>query len=88
MNIVGDREYICIRICTAYIETGRTVRSLAKMYECSKSTIHNYLYQYAKDYVNYDMYQSVRARAKQNMLEVYHLGQSENRFSDMHSSLD
>lgn len=84
----GSKEYICERICTTYVETGRTVRSLAKLYKCSKSTIHNYLHNYALDCVSYDLYRQVQARAKQNLLEVYELGCSENRNSDQYGSMD
>lgn len=84
----GSKEYICERICRTYIETGRTIRSLAKMYGCSKSTIHNYLSNYASDCVNYDLYMAVQRRAKQNMQEVYEFGQSENRYSDQYGSMD
>lgn len=84
----GSKDYICERICKTYIETGRTIRSLAKFYGCSKSTINNYLNKYARDCVNYDLYSSVKFRANQNMQEVYRLGQSENRYSDQHGSMD
>lgn len=84
----GSKEYICERICTCYVETGRTIRSLAKFYKCSKTTIHNYLHKYAADCVNYDLYQAVKRRAKQNMQEVYELGCSENRNSDAYGSMD
>lgn len=88
MTIQGGMEYKCIRICTTYVETGRTVRSLAEYYKCSKSTIHNYLMKYARNFVPYDLFQKVRKRAEQNMLEVYMLGQSENRYSDEYGSMD
>lgn len=84
----GSKEYICERICTTYIETGRTVRSLAKLYGCSKSSIGRYINDYAREIVNYDLYDSVKRRAKQNMEEVYQFGQSENKNSDMLGSLD
>lgn len=88
MTIQGDKEYKCLRICTTYVETGRTVRSLAAYYKCSKSTIHNYLMKYAQDNVSYDLYSQVRKRAKQNLAEVYELGCSENRYSDAYGSMD
>ena len=88
MTIQGDKEYKCIRICTTYVETGRTVRSLARLYKCSKSTLHNYLCKYAQDLVPYDLFKQVRKRAKQNMAEVYELGCSENRWSDQYGSMD
>ena len=88
MNINGSKEYICERICKTYIETGRTVRSLAKHYDCGKSTIGNYLFKYAKDLVSSDLYRQVRNRAKWNMQEKYELGQSENRYSDCYGSMD
>ena len=84
----GSKEYICERICTTYVETGRTIRSLAKLYGCSKSSIGRYINDYARDIVNYDLYDSVKRRAKQNMEEVYQFGQSENKNSDMLGSLD
>jgi hypothetical protein len=84
----GSKEYICERICRTYIETGRTVRSLAGLYGCSKSTIHNYLSKYASDCVSYGLNRAVRSRAKQNKLEVYEFGQSENRYSDQYGSMD
>ena len=86
--MAGSKEYICERICRAYTETGRTVRSLANLYGCSKSTIHNYLSKYASDCVNYDLNRAVRNRAKQNLQEVYEFGQSENRYSDQNGSMD
>ena len=88
MNIIGDKAYKCLRICTAYVETGRTIRSLAKQYNCSKTTIGRYLHDYAADLVDYSLYQSVKSRAKQNMKEVYYCGRSENAYSDELSSLD
>ena len=88
MNINGDKSYICERICRTYIETSRTVRSLAKHYGCSKSTIHNYLTKYASDLVDYSLLQKVRNTARQNMMEVYLYGQSENRYSDQYGSMD
>ena len=84
----GSKEYICERICRTYVETGRTVRSLALQYKCSKSTIHNYLSMYAKDYLDYDLYKRVRRRATQNRREVYEFGQSENRYSEEYGSMD
>lgn len=84
----GSKEYICERICRTYVETGRTVRSLASFYGCSKSTISNYLFRYAADCVPYELYQAVKRRAKQNMQETYYLGQSENRYSDECGSMD
>ena len=88
MNIKGDKEYKCIRICTTYIETGRTIRSLAKLYNCSKTTIHRYLNEYARKLVPYDLYQSVLRRSVENMYERYNLGCSENRYSDELGSMD
>lgn len=87
MNIKGSREYICERICTTYVETGRTVRSLARHYGTSKSTI-GYWLKRARDLVSYDLYQAVKWRARQNRQEVYELGQSENRYSDSYGSMD
>ena len=88
MTIQGDKEYKCIRICTTYVEKGRTVRSLANVYRCRKSTSGNCLNKYAQDNVPYELFKQVRERAKQNMLEVYELGCSENRLSDAHGSMD
>lgn len=88
MNITGSKEYICERICRTYVETGRTCRSLAKLYGCSKSTIGNYLFKYSSDLVPYELYNRVRKRARQNMKEVYYFGCSENRYSDEHGSMD
>lgn len=88
MNIIGDKEYKCLRICTTYIETGRPIRNLARHYKCSKSTIGKYLKDYAQDLIPSDMYQQVRNRAKQNKLEVYMLGCSENRYSEQYGSMD
>jgi len=88
MNISGSKEYICERICKTYIETGRTVRSLALHYDCGKSTIGNYLFKYAKDLVSSDLYKQVRYRAKGNMEETYYFGASINRYSDEYGSMD
>ena len=87
-KIDGSKEYICERICKTYIETGRTIRSLAEYYGISKSMVGKYLKDYAQDLVPHDLYRKVRARAKQNMSEVYELGCSENRYSDEHGSMD
>lgn len=84
----GSMESICERIATTYIETGRTMRSLAKLYKCSSTTICRYLNEYASDHLNYDLYRAVRYRAKLNREEVYEYGQSENRYSDQVGSLD
>lgn len=86
--ISGSMQYKCERICMTYIETGRTIRSLANLYKCSKSTIHNYLFKWAKKYVSYDLYQQVRQRAKQNMQETYYFGKSENSESSAVGSMD
>lgn len=84
----GSLDYICERIATAYVETGRTMRSLAAEYKCSPATICNYLNKYASNHLSYDLYQRVRNRAKWNMQETYMLGQSENRYSDQLGSMD
>lgn len=86
--IKGSMLYKCERIATTYIETGRTMRSLASQYKCDVHTIHRYLHDYAMKYLSYDVYQQIKARAKQNMQEVYYLGQSENRYSDELGSMD
>lgn len=84
----GSLDAICERIATAYIETGRTMRSLASDYKCSPSTICNYLNKYAADHLPYSMNRQIRNRAKWNMQETYMYGQSENRYSDQVGSLD
>ena len=84
----ASKDYICERICKTYVETGRTVRSLASLYNCSKSTVHNYLHKYAQDCVSFELYKQVQARAKQNLAEVYEIGRSENRDSDAMGSMD
>ena len=88
MKIEGSMQYKCERICTTYIETGRTIRSLADFYGCSKSTISNYLGKWAEKYVSYDLYKQARERAKLNMAETYYYGQSENRNSSAVGSMD
>lgn len=86
--IKGSMQYKCERICTTYIETGRTIRSLAKSYKCSKTTLHNYLSKWAEKYVSYDLYQQVRQRAALNMKETYMFGRSENYDSSQLGSMD
>lgn len=86
--IKGSMQYKCERICRTYIETGRTMRSLAQQYKCDVHTIYRYLTDYAINYIDYDLYRQVRERAKQNMKEVYYFGQSENRYSDELGSMD
>ena len=88
MNITGSKEYICERICRTYVETGRTCRSLAKHYGCGKSTIGNYLFRYSADLVPYELRKAVLERARQNKLEFYELGRSENCYSDEYGSMD
>lgn len=84
----ASKEAICERICTTYVETGRTVRSLAGLYGCSKSTIHNYLHKYAQDCVSYSLWRDVRRTAKENMQQVYEYGSSNNRNSEDVGSYD
>lgn len=84
----SNKQHLCERICKMYVETGRPIRSLASYFEMSKSSIGRYLKDKASDLVSYDLYNKVMNRAKQNMLEVYELGQSENRYSDAISSME
>lgn len=84
----ASKEAICERICTTYIETRRTVRSLAALYGCSKSTIHRYLHNYAQDCVSYDLYRSVQTVARDNTEEAWFQGESSNRWSDKVGSYD
>ena len=88
MNIKGSKEYKCKRICTMYVETGRTIESLAKYYDCSKSSIGRYLLDYAIDYVDYDLFKKVRERALQNRREVCWYGKSLKHNSDAIGSLE
>lgn len=88
MKINGSIQYKCERICRTYVETGRTMRDLAKQYKCDVHTIYRYLTDYAYKYVNYNLYLQVRERAKQNMKEVYYFGQSNNRYSSQLGSMD
>lgn len=84
----SNKEYLCERICRMYIETGRTIRSLATYFHMSKSDVGRYLKNYSSDLVSYDLKSQVEKRAKQNMLEVYQLGCSENRYSDQLGSME
>lgn len=84
----GSMDYICERIATTYIETGRTMRSLASEYRCSPATICNYLNKYARNHLPYDMYKQVQSRARLNKNEAYENGRSENYYSDELGSLD
>lgn len=84
----GSKAYIVERICRTYVETGRTVRSLARLYNCSKTSIERYINEYAQDTIDRDLYCQVRRRAIQNKQEVYEFGCSENRNSDMLGSMD
>ena len=88
MKISGSKQYKCLRICTTYISTGRTMQSLADQYKCSKSTIWRYLREYAYEIVDYDMYKAVEDRIKQNKREVYEWGQSINRYSSQLGDMD
>lgn len=84
----SNKEHLCERICRMYVETGRTVRSLAKYFKMSKSELGRYLHDYSSDLVSYDLKSQVEKRAKQNMAEVYEFGCSENRFNDSIGSME
>ena len=84
----GSLDYICERIATTYIETGRTMRSLASEYRCIPATICNYLNKYARNHLPYDMYKQVQSRARLNKNEAYENGRRENYSSDALGSLD
>ena len=84
----GSMQYKTERICRTYIETGRTIRSLADLYKLSKSTIGKYLLNYASKYVDYDLFTQVRERAKQNLNERNQFGRSLNYDSSMVGSMD
>lgn len=78
---MGSMEAVCERIVTTYIETGRSVRSLAQLYGVSKSTIGRYINEYARDNVNYNLFQQARRQAKINRSQ----GADEN---DLMGSMD
>lgn len=61
---MGSMETVCERILTTYVDTGRSVRSLAALYRCSKSTIGRYIKDYAEDLVPYSLYKQGRLEAK------------------------
>lgn len=84
----SNKEYLCERICRMYVETGRTVRSLAQHFHMSKSQVGRYLKNYSSDLIPYDLKQQVESRARQNMIETYQLGCSENRWSDQLGSME
>ncbi|MEG1565385.1 MAG: hypothetical protein RR342_01420 [Bacilli bacterium] len=84
----GSKEYICERICTTYIETGRTMKSLAGLYRCSKTSIHRYLTTYARECVSYDLYKQVQSRIRQNLEERNNFGRSGNCYNDSYGSMD
>lgn len=63
---MGSQEAVCERIITAYIETGRSVRSLASYYGVSKSTIGRYIKDYAAELMPFYVYQNARKQAKWN----------------------
>ena len=84
----GDMTYICERIAKTYIETGRTMRSLAKLYRCSVTSIYRYLKEYSQQYLDWDLYRQVNLRSTLNKQEVYLLGQSENRYSSALGGMD
>lgn len=64
---MGTKSEVVERIITTYIETGRSVRSLAKMYGCSKSTIGRYVCEYARELCPYDLYSKARQVAVRNL---------------------
>ena len=64
---MGSKAEVCERILTTYIETKRSVRSLARMYGCSKSTVGRYIKQYAMDLMPYSMYEEARKVANKHL---------------------
>lgn len=84
----SNKEYLCERICRMYVETGRTIRSLATYFKMSKSELGRYLKNYSSDLVSYDLKSQVEKRAKQNVREVYEFGCSENKYSDEIGSME
>lgn len=65
---MGGKGTVCERIVTTYLETGKSVRDLAKQYGCSKSTIGKYLNEYAYECLPYNVYMQVRRHAKENRM--------------------
>lgn len=57
---MGGKATVCERILTTYIETGRSVRSLAAFYGCSKSTVGRYIKDYAEVEAPYHLYEKAR----------------------------
>lgn len=64
---MGSKCEVAERIVTTYLETGRSVRSLATLYGCSKSTIGRYINEYARDLLPYSMYSRARYQAMCNL---------------------
>lgn len=63
---MGPKVDCVERIVTTYIETGRSVRSLAGLYGCSKSTIGRYINEYAQQEAPHYLYQMARDQAAHN----------------------
>lgn len=64
---MGSKVSCVERILTTYVETGRSVRSLAAFYGCSKSTIGRYINEYAREEMSYHMYEQARRQARANL---------------------
>lgn len=64
---MGGKATVCERILTTYIETGRSIRSLAAFYGCSKSTIGRYIKDYAEDCAPYSLYEQGRDVAQRHL---------------------
>lgn len=64
---MGSKVSCVERILTTYVETGRSVRSLAAFYGCSKSTIGRYINEYAREEMSYHMYAQARRQARANL---------------------
>lgn len=67
LSRMGSKVTCVERILTTYIKTGRSVRSLAEFYGCSKSTIGRYINEYAREEMPYHMYEAARRQAKNNL---------------------
>lgn len=78
---MGSKADCVERILTTYVETGRSVRSLASLYGVGKSTIHRYVKDYARNEAPRWLFQQGREVARQNRLG----GASD---SDEYGSLD
>lgn len=64
---MGGMATVCERILSTYIETGRSVRSLAAFYGCSKSTIGRYIKDYAERLAPYELYEKGRNEAEKHL---------------------